>query len=542
MLKPKDFHDYQRKAHIHQITHNDSMLWLDMGLGKSCITLTSIDWRMRSNQVKKTIIFGPLRVIHAVWKREAMKWEHLQHLRFNVIHGTEEKRLRQLFSDSDIYLCNYENMAWLSNVLTHYYINQEKPLPFEMIVYDEVSKVKNAQSQRVKGGKRITQEKIIEMLPTAGKFTYDELKSYGWTDIQIEKTGYANITPEQYINFTGWAKIVPHFKFRTGLTGTPASNGYYDLHGQFLAVDDGQRLGHSVTDFRTRFFSSDYMGWKYELTPLGKTSIEKNISDIVIKMDSEDYLEIPEMIPNRVMVDLPPSIMEKYREVERELFTRLDDGTEIELFSRTAVSNKCLQFCNGSPYVEPGQPGYVKLHKIKLDALESILEEAAGKPVLLAYTFKPDAERIMKRFNKKPSKTNSGFRVVNMTAEKAEDSEKVINEFNEGKIQLLIGHPQSMSYGIDGLQKVGHILVWFGLNWSLELYIQMYKRLVRQGQTKSVTMHMILCNDTMDLVVLDALRHKDDTQEGLKKAVDRYRSGALLKDGTINFLDKAICV
>lgn len=474
--------------------HDDSMLWLGMGLGKSIVSLTTIVDRMRAGQVKKTLILGPLRVVQAVWHRECRKWEHTQHLRCSVIHGNKEKRSRALFADADIYLCNYENLNWLAEQLDHYYLSQGRPLPFQMAVYDEVSKLKNSTTKRMGGGKRTRRDE------------------------------YGN---EYNIKLTGWRKIIPHFKYRVGLTGTPASNGYLDLHGQYLAVDGGKRLGEYITHYKDSYFMSDYNGWNYTPTELGKEWIERHISDITKKMDAKDYLDLPDCKVTNLMVDLPPKARKAYDEVEADMFTQLDNGTEMEVFSRASVSNKTLQFCNGSPYVTAESPEYEALHDAKLDALDEVLEEAGGSPVLCSYTFKSDAERIMKKFKK--------YKPVNLTETKSKDTEKIVNKWNRGEIKLLIGHPASMGHGIDGLQENGHILVWFGLNWSLELYEQMNGRINRQGQSHPVSIIRILCRDTVDLAVADALERKTDDQEGLKSALQRYRSGITDNDLTVNF-------
>jgi SNF2 family DNA or RNA helicase len=493
-LSPKQLHEYQKECVLHMLYHDDSMLWLQMGLGKTVTTLTTIVERMRAGQVKKVLIFGPLRVVQSVWDRECKRWEHTAHLRCSVLHGTKEKRTRALFVDADIFLCNYENMNWLAETLNHYYVSQGKPLPFQMVVYDEVSKLKNSTSMRIAGGKRD----------------------------RIDKFGTAHA-----IKIPGWRKLINLFQYRVGLTGTPATNGYLDLHGQYLAVDGGKRLGEHVTHFKNSYFSSDFKGWKYTPTEEGKKWIEYHIADITKKMDAKDYLDLPACQVINVMVDLPEQAVKAYKEVEKYLFTKLDSGTEIEVFSRNSVSNKCLQFCNGSPYLSSESHDYESLHDAKMDALEDILEEAAGKPVLCSYTFLSDAERIMKRFK--------AYKPVNLTKTPSKQTARVIDDWNAGKIGLLLGHPASMGHGIDGLQESGSIVVWFGLNWSLELYDQMNGRINRQGQKQPVSIIRILCNDTIDLAVADSIERKTDSQEGLKAAIDRYRSGITTNELEVNF-------
>jgi len=377
---------YVTRNHI--VTHNTP------------ITLTTIEHRIRMGEIKKCLIVGPVRVIIAVWEREARKWEHTKHLSFSVIRGTPEQRLRAMFREADIHLVNYENLAWLSNQLTHYYLNQNQEIPWQMCVYDEVSKMKNAQAQRMKGG------------------------------VRTMNKGKPNETKTQFI---GWKKIIPHFKYKTGLTGTPASNGYLDLHGQYLAIDGGERLGEFISHFRDRYFSADYMGFNHEVTDVGKVMIEDRIADITIKMDAEDYLDIPPVKFNDIWIQITDKVRSQYDDIEKDMFTRLDDGTEIEVFNRASVSNKCLQFCNGSAYNEPGQPEWSHVHDEKLDAVGDILEEAAGSPVLLGYTFRMDAERIMKKYKH--------YNPVNLTTTPTAQLPATLERWNQGKIRLMIGHP-----------------------------------------------------------------------------------------------------
>ena len=400
-----------------------------------------------------------------------------------------------MFANADVFLINYENMNWLAAQLVHYYTSQDKPLPFQMVVYDEVSKLKKSTTLRMAGGKRDRKDQ-------RGK---------------VHK-----------INVTGWRKLINEFQFRTGLTGTPESNGYLDLHGQYLAVDGGERLGEFITRFKDSYFMSNYNGWGVTPTEIGKQFIEQKIADITKKMDAADYLDLPESTVVNMMIDLPPKARKGYMEVEKQMFTQLDSGSEIEVFSKASISNKCLQFCNGSPYLSAESDEYEALHDAKLDALEDVLEEAAGSPVLCSYSFKSDAERIMKKFKH--------LKPVNLTASKSSATERIIDDWNSGKIKLMIGHPASMGHGVDGLQDSGSIIVWFGVNWSLELYDQMNGRLDRQGQVNSVSIIRILCRDSVDLAVVDALDRKTDDQNGLKQAIQRYRTGYTTNDLEVSFM------
>lgn len=483
MIFTKDhLYDYQKVAVHHILNRDVSMLWLDMGLGKTAITLTAITELMNRNQISKVLIFGPVRVVTTVWEREAAKWEHTKHLQFGLMHGNKAKRLRVLHSDADIYLCNYENMNWLVNEIFNFNITK-----FDMVVYDEVSKLKNANSLRMAGGVRDRKIK--------GKQTKVKIR--------------------------GWRTMIPHIKYRVGLTGTPASNGYLDLHGQFLAVDNGERLGTHISYYKDQYFKPDYMGWNWELDDFNKSLIEDKIADITLKMDAKDYIDLPACKTTDILVELPAKARIPYKQMEKDLWAEIN-GTEIEVMTRSTVCNKLLQFCNGAAYVKPGSSEYEVVHDVKLDALSDVMEEAGGNSVFCLYKYKSDAERILQRFKG----------AVNLTD--AKNTGAVIDQWRAGQIPLLIAHPASCGHGIDGLQDAGHIVVWFGLDWSLELYQQANARINRQGQKKNVSIIRILVKDTWDMVTLDAIDRKDTTQEGLKRSVERYKRGYL--NGELSFL------
>lgn len=484
-LHPADLREYQRAAILHLLYHNDAMLWLGMGLGKTVVTLTAIVDRMKAGHLKKTIVFGPLRVVHSVWTKEARKWSHTKHLRFSVIHGNPQKRLRALFADADVYLINYENMNWLAEALHTYCISRGEAIPFQMAVYDEVTMLKNSTSLRIAGGTR------------------------------FKKDDRGN---EYAIKVYGWRKLIDLFQFRVGLTGTAASNGYIDLHGQYLAIDGGKRLGEYITPYRDSYFTTGWNGWGYEPTKIGKKFIEQKISDITLEMNTRDYLDLPPVHQSDLLVDLPEKARKHYDELEEELFTALDSGREVELFNRTSLSIKLLQICNGLLYSggpEEGSP-YETMHSAKLEALDEIIEEASGSPVLCAYTFVADSQRIMDKFKK--------LKPVDLTRTKATATQQVIDRWNEGKVRLLIGHPRSIGHGIDGLQNSGHTVAWYGLTWSWELYRQLNERIDRNGQKHVVKIIRILCANTVDLAVADAIRSKSTTDVDLRAAVQRYRA------------------
>ena len=463
MLTPNLLHDYQKRAVNHQCTRPHSMLWLDMGLGKTIVTLTSIAHLVGTGFLRGVVIVAPIRVIRLVWRQEAAKWEHTKHLRFSMMTGTRDQRTRALLRPADIWLINYENLGWMAEVLDTYFVSKGKPMPFNGVVWDEISKMKNSTTNRVKAVR----------------------------------------------------KVLPAFDWTTGLTGTPASNGYKDLHGQFLVVDKGQRLGVSKTAFKTRFYKK---AGPYKEVPYPDTeeTIKNLIGDITLEMSAEDYNKLPDLIVNNVEVEMPEEVRSKYEQMEREFFTVLDSGKELEVFNSAALTNKCLQFSNGAVYPVAGMPLWEPVHDAKLDALEEIIDEAQGSPVLCAYAYRSDAERIMLRFK--------SLDPINLTECKSEGSlTAAMARWKSGQCALMIGHPASMGHGIDGLQHAGRTLVWFGLNWSLDLYEQFNARVRRQGQGASVVCHHILCRDTLDQAQAIALNEKATTQAGLRAAVKQYR-------------------
>jgi SNF2 family DNA or RNA helicase len=463
MLTPELLFDYQKKAVNFQCTHPNSMLWLDMGLGKTVITLTTLSHLIKTQFLKGVVIVAPIRVIRLVWRQEAAKWEHTKHLKFSMVTGTRDQRTRALLRPADIYLINYENLKWMAETLQTYFVKKDRPLPFTGIVWDEISKMKNSATDRVKATR----------------------------------------------------KILEQFTWSTGLTGTPASNGYKDLHGQFLVVDKGERLGVSKTAFRTRFYKKigPYKEVAYEDT---EDTIKRLIGDITLEMSAEDYNPLPDLMVNNIEIEMPEALRASYDKMEREFFLKLDSGTEVEMFNQASLTNKCLQFSNGAMYPVAGMPLWEPIHDLKLEALEEIIDEAQGSPILCSYAYRSDAQRIMEKFK--------DLDPINLTECKTESSlVNAMHRWKAGDCALMIGHPASMGHGIDGLQNSGHILVWYGLNWSLDLYDQFNARVRRQGQGAPVICHRIMMRDTLDQAQALALDDKATTQAGLRSAIKMYR-------------------
>ena len=437
-------HDYQTYATNFILQHPISAVFLDMGLGKSVITLTAIfDLVLDSFLIRKVLVIAPLRVARDTWPFEIEKWDHLKGLTYSVAIGTEQERKFALMRNVDVYIINRENVDWLVN-------KSGLPFDFDMVVVDELSSFKAYSSKRFKALRRVR----------------------------------------------------PKVKRIVGLTGTPSGNGLMDLWAEIGILDMGQRLGRFITHYRNKFFTPEKRNqlvvFSYKPLPGAEDEIYRLISDITISMKNTDYIKLPELVMNEISVWLPEKEQKAYDTIKRDLVLSLEEH-EIDALNAASLSNKLLQMANGAVYDENG--GVAHLHDRKLDALEDIIEAANGKPVLVAYWFKHDLERILNRFP-----------AVKL------DSAASIRRWNDGKIPLAVIHPASAGHGLN-LQAGGSTLVWFGLTWSLELYQQTNARLWRQGQKDTVVIHHIITKSTIDEDVMRALERKDKTQTALIDAV-----------------------
>ena len=437
-------HDYQTYATNFILEHPISAIFLDMGLGKSVITLTAIfDLALDSFLIRKVLVIAPLRVARDTWPAEIEKWDHLNGLTYSAAIGTEQERRLALMRNADVYLINRENVDWLVT-------KSGLPFDYDMVVVDELSSFKAYGSKRFKALRRVR----------------------------------------------------PKVKRIVGLTGTPSGNGLMDLWAEIGVLDMGQRLGRFITHYRNSFFTPDKRNqqivFSYKPLPGAEDEIYRRISDITISMKNTDYLKMPECVINEIPVRLSDKEKKVYDTMKRDLVLSLE-GQEIDAGSAASLSNKLLQMANGAVYADDGS--VVNIHDRKLDALEDVIEAANGKPVLIAYWYKHDLERIIHRF----------------PVEKLDSSDS-IKRWNDGEIQLAVIHPASAGHGLN-LQAGGSTLVWFGLTWSLELYQQTNARLWRQGQKDTVVIHHIITRGTVDEQVIKALRLKDKTQTALIDAV-----------------------
>ena len=437
-------HNYQNYAKDFILAHKVSALFLDCGLGKTITTLTAINELMYDSfEISKVLIIAPLRVAQSTWKEEIEKWDHLNLLRYSIVVGDEKERLKALKQNSDIYIINRENVDWLVT-------KSGVDFNFDMLIIDELSSFKSHTSKR----------------------------------------------------FKSLLKIRPYFERVVGLTGTPSSNGLMDLWAEFRVLDLGERLSRYITHYRNEYFLPDKRNgsviFSYKPQPNAEERIYLRLADMTISMKSTEYLKMPELILNELEINLDDEDQMKYKKFKKEMVMTIQEK-EIDAINAASLSNKLIQLANGSIYDEDKK--FYEVHNKKLDKLEEIIESANGKPVLVAYWFKADKERIEKRFKVREIKT-------------AED----IKQWNMGMINLALIHPASAGHGLN-LQSGGSTLVWFSLTWSLELYQQTNARLYRQGQKDTVVIHHLITKNTIDEDIMKSLKRKDKTQEALMRAV-----------------------
>lgn len=437
-------HDYQRYATDFIINNPISAVLLEMGLGKSVISLSAINELMLDYfDVSRTLVIAPLRVAISTWPDEIKKWDHLKYLSYSVVTGSEKERLDALKKPAHIYVINRENVDWLIT-------KSGFKWSFDMVVIDELSSFKSYQAKR----------------------------------------------------FKSLLKARPKVKRIVGLTGTPSSNGLMDLWAEFRLLDMGERLGRYITHYRQNFFIPDkrnqQMIFSYKPKDGAEKEIYQLISDITISMKSKDFLKMPECIMNEVVVSLSEKEQKLYDSLKKDMVLSVGDD-EIDAINAAALSSKLLQMASGAVYNDDKES--IHIHDRKLDALEDLIEGANGKPVLVAYWFKHDLERIKERFDVREIKTS-----------------KDITDWNNGKISAAVIHPASAGHGLN-LQLGGSTLIWFSLTWSLELYQQTNARLYRQGQKDTVVIHHIVSKGTIDEDVMKALNAKEKIQDALIDSV-----------------------
>lgn len=441
-----DMHGYQNRSVAFGKHHPFCALWLDMGLGKSVSTATLMHDLLWEFEVGRTLIVAPKRVALTTWPMEFRKWNHLRDVRYEVIAGNKQDRMRAVLKKADVHIVSVDNLHWLWETVGNQW-------PWDMVVLDESSCFKSQSSRR-------------------------------WKAMNEARR---------------------HVKRMVQLSATPAPNGLQDLWAQMYLLDRGKRLGSSEKAFKERWFTSDRSGYGVVPKDHAEAEIHKLVSDIVMHMSAEDYLDMPELIMNRVEVELEPDVMRKYKEFEKHMLLELRNVT-VEADNAASLTGKLLQCANGAIYTDELK-NWDLLHDEKIDALKELVEAHPGYPILVAYNFKSDLQRLKKAFPK---------------AVAMDDNIETQDRWNAGQIPMLLTHPKSSGHGLN-LQGGSHIIVWFGLNWSLELYKQLLGRLYRQGQkSKTVVVHHIVAKGTVDERVLRVIESKDATQSALLEAVKAH--------------------
>jgi SNF2 family DNA or RNA helicase len=464
MLTRKDLRQYQVRAVDFLKSLPAAGLFLDMGLGKTVSTLTALHDMFDAGQIKRVLLVAPLRPAQGVWRQEARKWSHLRDMTFKLLTGNEQTRLTALNSQAQIHIINVENLHWLLHTLKAKY--KKENWPYDVLVIDESSMFK---------------------------------------------------TPKAKTRFGVLRYYVDRFARRYIMTGTPAPKGLLDLWSQIYLLDEGKRLGEQVGRYRSRFFSPEgYMGYGYKPDANAEEIITGLVSDVVLTMRSEDWLELPEVMEETVWVDLPPKARKMYGDLEREMFLELEAGST-EALSAASLSSKCWQMANGKIYLE-GDEGERLTHIIhdeKINALKEVIDGVSGN-VLVAYWFKPDLEQLQKAFPKAPN-------ITGIRDEKKLN--KLQDEWNAGKHPVMFVHPQSGGHGLN-LQGGGNVLVFYSLLWGREAFAQVKERIgaSRQvGLRDRVMYKYIAARDTVDEVMLTVQRERHTNERRMIKLLKDYR-------------------
>lgn len=447
-LSRKILRQFQRAAGQFIRDTKKCALFVDMGLGKTISVLTVLRDLADDYEIGRVLIVGPPRVVTSTWPDEIKLWDHTRNFTFTNLDGTPKRRMKRLVDATEVHLISHDLVPWLDDLIGEDH-------DYDVIIVDESSRFKNQATKR-------------------------------WTAMR---------------------RLVQRARYVVLLTGTPAPNGLHDLWAQIYLLDQGKRLGHTITSFRERWFEQNWGSQTYRAKEFADERIRDRIADICFTLRDADYADLPPRIDNFIRIKLPPEIMAQYKAFQKDYILELEDGDKIKAVTAAALTNKLLQLSNGVVYDKERNEKF--LHKLKVDALEEIIEEANGQPVFVAYNFRTDIKAIKARF---PQAVVMG------------NNPQTVKDWNAGLIPILIAHPKSAGHGLN-LQHGGSIAVWYGLTWSLEDYQQLNKRLHRPGQTRTVVIHHLLCEGTIDEHVLVSLQGKDEVQTGLLDSLRR-----LIKD------------
>jgi len=478
--KPWTPHAYQKKAVKFLLEHAAGALFLDPGLGKTSITLATIKMLKQKKVLDKVLLIAPLRVCYSVWPKEVDKWSDFNGIKVVVLHGPNKDELLKV--EADVYVINPEGLEWLLQVKktktptgktkVDVDLRRWKALGFDTLVVDELSKFKHTNTNRFKAIKL----------------------------------------------------VLNTFRRRWGLTGSPASNGLLDLFGQCFILDQGRTLGPYISHYRMKYFVPSHDGFSWNIREGAEQEIYERLNPLALRMAADDYLDMPTLIENNIRVDLPEPVRVVYDQLEDDLIAKLSDKIVVAS-NAAAASMKCRQVANGGIYIDPEVESLVKLpkskrewvnlHTEKVDALADLIEELQGSPILVAYDFEHDLDRLRERLGQDVPYIGGG-----VSAKRSAELEKA---WNAGHLPVLLGHPQAMAHGLN-LQEVGHHVCWHSLTWDFELYDQFIRRVLRQGnKSKKVFVHHIMARGTVDEVVLAAVKSKRKGQNALFDALKKLR-------------------
>jgi SNF2 family DNA or RNA helicase len=455
MSRPFVPHEYQKHIINHILAHDRCAVWAGMGLGKTSSTLTAID-ALRFVEDGPILVLAPARVCQTTWPEETQKWAHTQHIKVAPVTGPMKDRLMAVAGKADVFACNYENLPWL---VEHW----GDRWPYKTVIADESTKLKSFRLRQ--GGKRAQ--------------------------------AFARVAHTKVKRFVE-------------LTGTPSPNGLMDLWGQVWFIDRGQRLGRTFDAFKQRWFRPHPSGFGYIPLAHAQAEIQAALADVCLSIEAKDWFDLKQPIVNNIVVELPSRARQAYEELEAQMFTELDSGHELEAFNAAARTIKCLQLASGAAYVGEGNKEWQDIHDQKLLALEEVIEESGGEPVLVAYHFKSDLARLKKHFPK---------------GRELDKNPKTLTAWNKGEIPILFAHPQSAGHGLN-LQDGGRTLVFFSHWWNLEERLQIIERIgptrqLQAGHNRAMFIHNLIARDTVDEMVIERVETKREVQDILMAAMKR---------------------
>jgi len=464
MRTKSDLVPYQVRGARFVLNKRYCALFVDMGLGKTIMVLTAIARLLRTHRIERVVIVAPLRVVYNVWIQEASLWLHTKGIKFSIVHGTHQQKVRALQTPAHVYLVNVDNLRWIDDVF-----GRKTPLPFDMLVVDESSMFKQYKTVR----------------------------------------------------FGIMRRRVREFKRRVIMSGTPTPNGLHEVWTQMYIVDRGLHLGRKYTDFKKEYFDpGGYLGKKLLPKRGAVAAITKKTDPVVMRLDAEDWLKLPPLItPPPIFVDLPDDAMDVYRTLEIEMFIAFEEtGTFVDNPHAAALRNRCAQIAGGAIYAEHEATQtkvWQPIHHAKMDAVDELIGELQGEPPIISYRFRHEAIRLKRRYPQ--------FSLIGRDARGHKPSEKeivrTIQQWNKGKIEGIIAHPASVGHGLN-MQHGGRHFIWFAMSDSYEQYIQMLKRLHRRGTTKPVMNYIVLARNTVDEVIYTDIMAKQRNQNMVN---DAYR-------------------